>query len=84
MCSHILHDSLCQLRKGNFTVFNYGYKFKTICDQLSVIGLDKNYGLLCAFFETLFITQLTIKRIERKTFEKLEQTLVQVKDYGIN
>lgn len=50
----ILRDSLPQLKKGNYTVFDYCCKFKTICDQLSVIGLDKYQWLFFCILRDLF------------------------------
>ena len=46
-----LCDQLRLLSKGTSTVFEYGQKFKAICDQLAAIGQavdesDKNHDIL--------------------------------------
>ena len=60
---HSLRDSLRQMQKGTNTIFEYGRKFKTICDQLAAIDqpvddMDKIHWFLCGLgssFETFSI-----------------------------
>nr|GFA16602.1 putative zinc finger, CCHC-type, Gag-polypeptide of LTR copia-type [Tanacetum cinerariifolium] len=66
---HTLRDFLRQIRKGSSTVVEFARKFKTICDQLNVIGhplddIDKSHWFLCGLgssFETFSTTQCLIR-----------------------
>ncbi|GKB54513.1 zinc finger, CCHC-type containing LTR copia-type gag-polypeptide [Tanacetum coccineum] len=63
--THTLRDSLNHLKKGTSTVAEYARKFKSICDQLTVIGHpldenDKSHWFLCGLsssFEMFSMTQ---------------------------
>ncbi|GKE69862.1 putative RNA-directed DNA polymerase [Tanacetum coccineum] len=67
-CTHTLRDSLNHLKKGSSTVCEYAQKFKSICDQLTVIGHpldenDKSHWFLCGLgssFEMFSMTQLAL------------------------
>lgn len=66
---HTLCDSLSQLKKGSSTVVEFGWKFKSIYDQLSSIGhsLDETdeihwfLHVLGSSFENFTTTQRLIQ-----------------------
>ncbi|GKB44839.1 zinc finger, CCHC-type containing LTR copia-type gag-polypeptide [Tanacetum coccineum] len=61
--THTLRDSLNHLKKGTSTVAEYARKFKSICDQLTVIGHpldenDKSHWFLCGLSSSFEISDL--------------------------